>query len=358
MNSNFAAPFAARSACTHRRARALGIGQVLVRKGIPVGGAILLWVMVASQSAAQSSQPRIGLLSWTACDVSAYAEGTGEFGDLVLALREFGYNVGENLQLDCRSSGESDVGFLSAAGELVLTAPDIIVGTSQPAGQAAHEATSTIPIVSIVSGDPVAAGLAESLAKPAGNLTGLTYYATELTAKRLELLKEMLPELAKVGVLANPDVAYLPFEEDTRLAATELGLSIEIHQVRDPGGIEAAIAGMKAAGAQAVFVLPDVMFGYEAAEIAAVALKHMMPVIAWGGWFAEAGCLMAYSADYPGMVHRLADYVDRILKGANPGDLPIEQPSTFTLWINLKTAEALGIAPPETVLLIADQVIE
>lgn len=318
----------------------------------------LACTMLAGFAAAEPVTPRIGVLSWGPCDVPAYTEGTGEYGEFVLALNELGYEVGRNLDLDCRSSGQSDTGFLAAAAELVLTAPNVIVGTSQPAGQAAHDATGTIPIVAIVSGDPVAAGLAESLAKPAGNLTGLSYYATELTAKRLELLREMIPEITRVGVLANPDVAYLPFEQDTRRAANELGISVDIEQVHERDAIESAIAKMKAQGAEAVFVLPDVMFANEAGNIATVALKHTMPVMAWGSWFAEAGCLMAYSADYTGMTHRLADYVDRILKGAKPGDLPIEQPTTFSLWINLKTAQALDVIPSESVLLMADQIIE
>jgi putative ABC transport system substrate-binding protein len=298
------------------------------------------------------------VLSWDPCDVSAYAAGTGEYGEFVVALTKFGYKVGENLEIECRSSGRSDTGFQAAADELVRAAPEVIVGESQPAGQAAHQATSAIPIVAIVSGDPVAAGLAESLAKPGGNLTGLTYYATELTGKRLELLKEMLPGLASVGVLANPDVSYLPFEADTRRAAGELGISVDIHYVRDREALDAAIVQMKAEGAEAVFVLPDVMFAYEASRIAEISLKHRLPVMAWGVWFVQAGALMAYSADYTGMFQRMAYYVDRILKGAKPGDLPIEQPTTFTLWINLKTAEALGITPPESVLLMADQIIE
>ena len=148
---------------------------------------------------------------------------------------------------------------MTAAVELAAAAPDVIVATSQPAGQAAHDATRTIPIVSIVSGDPVAAGLAESLARPGGNLTGVSYYATELTAKRLELLHEMIPDIASVGVLANPDVSYLPFEEDTKRAALALNIDVKIQQLREPEALPDAFERFSADKVDAVFVLPDVM---------------------------------------------------------------------------------------------------
>jgi putative ABC transport system substrate-binding protein len=234
----------------------------------------------------------------------------------------------------------------------------VIVTTSQPAGQASRKATDTIPIVTVVSGDPVAAGLARSLAHPDGNVTGVSYYATELTAKRLALLKEMVPKLTKVGVLANPVVSYLPFEEDTKKAADRLGVAITIHQVREIDGFESAFIAMKTEGAQAVFLLPDLLFAWNAPRIATAALNQHLPTITWGTWFAEVGCLMAYSAQYDKMNRRLAFYVDRVLRGTRPGDLPIEQPTTFELWINLKTARTLELDVPPELLPRADKVIE
>ena len=204
----------------------------------------------------------------------------------------------------------------------------------------------------------MAAGLARSIAKPGGNLTGVSYYATELTAKRLELLKEMIPGIAAVDVLANPVVSYLPFEEDTKKAAGRLGVALRIHPVSELAELASAFTEMTAKNAQAVFVLPDLMFANEARRIAALALEHRLPTMAWGTWFTPAGCLMAYSARYDVLAHRLASYVDRILKGAKPGDLPIEQPMTFQLSINLKTAEALGLEVPQTLLMRADKLIE
>jgi putative ABC transport system substrate-binding protein len=273
-------------------------------------------------------------------------------------LGELGYKPGETVTIECRSAGRRYDGLATAAADLARLPVDVIVTDSEPAGRAALDATTTIPIVTIISGDPVGGGMARSLAKPGGNLTGVTYYATELTAKRLELLKEMIPEFTTVGVLANPNVSYMPFEEDTKRAAGRLGITARVHQVSEPTDLKSAFSQMKAEGAQAVFVLPDLMLASEASRIAALALEHRLPTMAWGGWYTEAGCLMAYSSDYRAMSHRLAFYVDRILKGAKPGDLPIEQPTTFKLSINLKTAAALGVEVPQSILMLADEVIE
>jgi putative ABC transport system substrate-binding protein len=298
--------------------------------------------------------PRIGMLTWADCDSALKYE----LAPFVRGLGELGYKPGETVALECRAAGEHDSGFAAAVAELVRLPVDIIVSGSQPAGRAAHNATHTIPIVTIVSGDPVAGGLADSLAKPGGNVTGVSYYATELTAKRLELLKEMIPEVGTIGVLANPNVSYLPFEEDAKRVASDLGIPLKIHQVNEADDLEVAFSQMKAEQVQAVFVLPDLMLGWETDLIARLAIEHRLPTMAWGNWFTESGCLMAYSADYEDLSHRLAYYVDRILKGAKPGDLPIEQPTTFNLSVNLKTAKALGIEVPATLLLQADEVIE
>jgi len=319
---------------------------------------VLAAALPVTAAAQPGGSPRIGLLAFWPCDPAAYAQGAGEFGPLMKGLEELGYQAGQDLSFDCRSADLDQDRFKAAATELAGLAVDVIVTTSQPAGQVAHEVTRTIPIVSVVSGDPVAAGLAQSLARPGGNLTGVSYYATELTAKRLELLREAIPQPSPLGVLSNPDVAYLPFEEDTKQAARQFGIDLKIHHVAKPAGFEAAYRQMAAEGVRAVFVLPDLMFAAEAERIARLALTHRLPVMAWGFWFAQLGCLMAYSADYGVMQHRLAFYVDRILKGADPGDLPIEQPSNFYLTVNLATAKALGIALPESILLLADEVIE
>jgi putative ABC transport system substrate-binding protein len=312
--------------------------------------ATLTLAELATAPALTAQTPRVGLLAWgrSDCDQPPFLRG----------LAELGYKPGETIMIECRSGDQSYDGLAAAASELVALGVDVIVSTSQPAGMAAHDATSAIPIVSIISGDPVAVGLAQSLAKPGGNLTGLSYYANELTEKRLELLKEAVPELATVDVLGNRAVSYLPFENDAKRAGDRLGLAMRIRHVSEPADLESAFATMKAENAEAVFVLPDMMLADQAPQIASLALEHRLPTMAWGDWYTEVGCLMAYSARYDELIYRLAYYVDRILKGAKPGDLPIEQPTTFALSINLKTAKALDLEVPQTLLLRADQLLE
>lgn len=319
---------------------------------LPLG--FFLLVFYSGFSLAQSSSnsiPIIGYLTWWNCD----RQIDKHFLD---GLRHYGYEPGESVKIECRSAGQHDAGFVTATEELVALGVDVIVSNSQPAARGASKVTNSIPIVSIISGDPVESGMAKSLSQPGGNLTGLTYYATELTGKRLEILKEALPDIEIVDVLANPIVAYLPFERDTILAAKRLGLKTRIHQVSKSEDLSSAFADMKANNAQAVFVLPDMMLAGSAQEIATLALDNQLPTMTWGYWFANAGCMISYSTWYPDLSYRLAFYVDRILKGAKPGDLPIEQPSKFVLSINLKTAKTLNINLPQTLLFRADNFIE
>ncbi len=309
-------------------------------------------VLAAAQSP-ETRAPRIGFLAWSSCEWSLRAES-----GFLRGLRDLGYIPGETIAIECRSAGKNYDGIASAAAELVDLRVDVIVGTSHPVANIARKTTDTIPIVSILSGDPVATGLARSLAGPGGNVTGVSYYATELTGKRLDLLIEAVPELTTVDVLANPRLSYLHFEEDTMKAAARLGVAARIRNVSEPADLVSAFAAMKAENAQAVFVLPDLMLGSEASRIAALSLEHRLPTMTWGTWFANAGCLLAYSAPYTDLSYRLASYVDRILKGAKPGDLPIEQPINFSLRVNLKTAKVLNLELPRTLLLRADDFIE
>ena len=318
------------------------------------GLALTLPGLAAAQSPS-TTWPRIRVLAWSPCEASWLISPSGPF---LRGLGELGHRPGETVAIECRSAGRRYDGLATAAADLVRLQVDVIVSDNQPAGRAAREATAAIPIVSILSGDPVAAGLASDLARPGGNLTGLSYYATELTAKRLELLTEVVPETKILGVLANPNLSYLPFEEDTERAAERFGMTPTVHWISEPDGLEGAFAKMKAEGAQAVFVLPDMMLSDLAGRIAELALAQRLPTMAWGSWFTQAGCLMAYSAQYEQLAHRLAHYVDRILEGADPRDLPIEQPTTFELSINLKTAQALGLELPPALMLRADEVIE
>jgi putative ABC transport system substrate-binding protein len=326
---------------------------------------IILCTCVPVLGQTSGHQPQIGLLTYQQCNLSAYLEGRGEFGAFVSGLVGFGYKPGESVSLTCRSADNQYDRLGRATSELLQSSVDVIVTSSQPAGMSAHKVTDSVPIVTVISGNPVAAGLAGSLGHPGMNVTGVTYYATELTEKRLELLKQMLPELKTVGILhnpafteVNPDLEPLPFEDDARKAAQALGLKMSVQHARQPDDLEAAITRMKADGAQAVLVLPDLMFAAEAKRIADLALVVKLPSMSWGDWFTKAGCLMSYAADYAQMNRRLAFYVDRILKGAKPGDLPIEQPSRFALSINLRTAKGLGLEPSPRLMAMAEMIIE
>jgi putative ABC transport system substrate-binding protein len=313
--------------------------------------ALLLSLFLGSSALGQSAPkvPHIGWLDfWSECDSSWLESG----------LRDLGYVPGTSVIIDCRNAGRQYERLPIAAAELVKLNVDVIVAASQPTAQAAHDATQKIPIVMIASGDPIGAGLVKSLDHPGGNVTGLTYYATELTAKRLELLRDAVPSIAKIGVLANPAVAYLPFEKDTLKAGAALGISVVIHQVSEPADIDAAIQEMANEGADAIFVLPDLMLASEPERIGRVALAHRLPTMAWGSWFTKAGVLMAYSAEYPNMTRSLAGFVDKILKGAKPSDLPVDQPDLFRLSINQSTARALGVKWSPSVLARVDEEIE
>lgn len=297
-----------------------------------------------------AGMPKIGLLSWSSCERLP--------GSLMAGLAELGYIPGKTFTLDCRSAEQNYDRLLPAAEDLVRAGVDVIVATSHPTARAAHLATETVPIVMIASGEPIGSGLVHSLAHPGGNVTGLSYYATELTEKRLEMLRDMVPSASVIGVLSNPAVAYLPFEEDTKRAARSLNVRLAFHAVSSPADIAAAFAVMPTEGVNAVFILPDLMLGSQAEQIAELALRDGMPTMAWGGWFTKAGVLMAYSAEYPAMGRTLATYVDKILKGAKPADLPVDQPTRFVLSINLKTARALGIEIPQRLAAQADEMVE
>ena len=314
---------------------------------------ILIFPSLAVAQSLTTQLSRVGYLAWSSCEWLSNLDEP-----FLRGLTDLGYKPGETVIIECRSANGHNEGLATAAAELVGLRVDVIVSGSEPAARAIYGVTKTIPIVSIFSGDPIAAGMANSLAQPGGNVTGVSYYATELTGKRLDLLKKAVPELTRVDVLSNPDVSYFPFEKDTKQAAQRLGIAVRVHHVREPADIDKAFTVMKAENAQAVFVLPDLMLAGEGSRIATLALEQQLPTMAWGYWYANQGCLLAYSAWYPDLDYRLAFYVDRILKGAKPGDLPIEQPTNYVLSINLKTAEALGLKLPQTLLLQADKFIE
>jgi putative tryptophan/tyrosine transport system substrate-binding protein len=296
--------------------------------------------------------PRIGFLTWDTCPGpdSVFAAG----------LRDAGYTWNQTVHVLCRSA-DGDYGRLAeAATALVSQKVDAIAALTHVTAYAARRATSSIPIVMIASGDPVGTGLVVSLSRPGGNVTGLTYYATELVEKRLQLLKEMVPVASRIAVLANPASAHVfgIYTQDAERAARVLGLQLvkaEASQPRELDGVfDAAVRG----GAQGLLVLTDPMLSAQARRIAELAAHHRLPAMYWGKRFVEVGGLAAYSADFDAMVRRSTYYLDRILKGARPSELPVEQPTRFALIINLKAAAALGLTLPPSMLVRADQVIE
>jgi ABC-type uncharacterized transport system substrate-binding protein len=274
-------------------------------------------------------------------------------------LRELGYVEGQNIAIEYRSAEGKDERLPGLAAELVRLKVDVIVAASPPAIEAAKQATKTIPIVFTVSGDPVAEGFVASLARPGGNLTGLTTIGPELVGKQLEMLKTVAPKVSRVAVLQNPsNQGHAPMLRQAEGAARALGVQLQVLKARTPSEIEAAFAAMSNQRAGGVLVLRDAVFRTLRAQIAALAAKNRLPAVYGLREEAEAGGLMAYGASVPQLFRRAATYVDKILKGAKPADLPVEQPTKFELVINLKTAKALGLTIPPSLLGQADQVIQ
>ncbi len=273
-------------------------------------------------------------------------------------LRELGYVEGQNLIVESRRAEGRPERLPVLMNEVIQRNVDVLVTWSTSAAVAAKNATSTVPIVVAVMGDPVRSGLAASLARPGGNLTGLSVgFGEGLVGKWLELLQDMVPRLSTVAVIANPDNSIArDLTKELRSIAPARGLKLQIIELRDAAALDRAFeqAGRKA---QAAMVLPDsTAFAYRA-QVTALAAKHRLPTIYPNRDYIEAGGLITYGPDFSVMFRRAADYVDKIFKGAKPGDLPIEQPTQFVLVVNLNTAKALGMTIPESILLRADEVI-
>ncbi len=322
-----------------------------------VGSIVTLLLSLLAVPLAAAAQPsgtvyRIGFLS-TAPPPAHRWEA------LLDGLRERGYREGQNLVFERRFSEGHAERFPEFAAELVRLRVDLIIVTTTPAALAAKHATTTIPIVSPTAIDPVEAGLAASLARPGGNLTGLSILAPELNGKRLELLQEVVPGMTRVAVLwnaANP--ANAAAWEETQAAARALGLLLHSQDVRSPQDLEGAFARMAQARPEALLVLGDALLGMHRQPIAAFATQQHLPSV-----FAEresvvADGLMSYGPSLPDLYRRAATYVDKILTGTKPADLPVEQPLKFELVLNLKTAQALGLTIPPVVLFQADEVIQ
>ena len=317
-----------------------------------LGGATAIWPLAAyAQQAAKV--PRIGFLfygsSGPSPELDAFRQG----------LRELGYIEGQNITVEYRFASGQVERLPDLAAELVRLKPDVIVTPGTPASVAAKQATSTIPIVFAGVADAVGAGLVANLARPGGNITGLTSISAELGGKRLELLKRLVHNVSRVAVLYNPaDRSNVLVLKELQEAAPALTLTLQPFEVREPGEFEGAFAAMTRERADAMFGAAGILTFQHRQTVVDLAAKSRIPTL-WGHrQFVEAGGLMSYAVNFYDQIRRTAAYVDQILKGAKPGDLPVQQPTKFELILNLRTAKALGLTIPPSVIAIADEVTE
>jgi putative ABC transport system substrate-binding protein len=320
-----------------------------------IGLAVLLIVSVSAPVSGQGQPPagdvpRIGVLTFVTMTNVVQ-------DDFRQGLREHGYVEGKNIAVEWRSAeGRTDRAEVLAA-ELVRLKVAVIVAEFTPAVLAAKKATQTIPIVMASAGDPVTTGLVASLSRPGGNITGFTNLAAELSGKRLDLLRETIPGLKRVGLLIQgADPLDKVFVSETRKAAARAGIELNVERVPRPEDLDSALSSMTKERVGALVVMAHLPVPVHRA--ASLSLRHHFPTISLLNQFAEAGGLMSYGASVSDIRRRAATHVDRILKGAKPADLPVEQPTKFELVINLKTAKALGLTIPQSILVRADQVIE
>ena len=319
-------------------------------------GATTAWPLAAHTQ--QKSMPVIGYLGGGPPDLSGSSVAAFRQG-----LRELGYIEGRNIVIEYRwAEGNTDL-FPALADELVAFKVDVIMTAGGTLGAlAAKQATTTLPIVFGVVGDPIAEGLVTSLARPGGNVTGLSNVTNDLVGKWLELLKQVVPAVSLIAVLWKPD-SMPEHAKEVRLkeafaSAQALGVQLQVVEARGPANLDGAFLEISAKGASALVVLTTPIFLLERQRIVDLAAKNRLPTVYATRNYVDAGGLMSYGPNFPDLHRRAATYVDKILKGAKPSDLPVEQPTKFALVINLKTAKTLGLTVPPTLLAQADDVIE
>ena len=316
----------------------------------------LLAAPLAAEAQPAAKVARIGFLSTS---LAANPHLTDAFGQ---GLRDLGYVEGRTVVIEYRDAEGNLERLPALAAELVALKVDVIVSPNTPAALAAKQATRTLPIVFVGVGEPVASGLVSSLARPGGNVTGLSVVSPELVGKWLELLTQAVPEVSRVAVLRQPGAMDERTEKDmlkgAEVAARALGVRLQFVEARSSADLERAFSDMIRERAGALTVRPAPMFVSERRRLVALAAKNRLPAVYPWREFVDAGGLMAYGPNLADLYRRAAPYVDKILRGAKPGDLPVEQPTKFELAINLKTAKALGLTIPPSLLQRADQVIE
>ena len=309
-------------------------------------------VLLPGIAAGQRKKPVIGLLWNDSVKPSPYA------AVLIAALRERGYVVPRDVGIEDRVGLEGYSGYGKDVADLVNAKVDIIVTNGTTALQAAAKATKDIPIVAITGSDPVALGFAASLSRPGGNITGISALTVGLAAKRIELLKELVPGVSRIGLLLAPNVANPVNVRESEAAARSLNLQIQPMEVRAADEIESRIAELAKSGVRAISVTAATLLSSHSGRVVAAMAKNRVPAVYPNERYVEAGGLMTYSTSVNRAFERAAGYVERILKGARPGELAIEQQQEFELVINSKTAQALGLKIPPAILVRADRVIQ
>ena len=316
-----------------------------------LGGAALGWPLGAY---AQPKIPRIGFMgnSTAALEanlVDAFREG----------LSDLGYEEGRNIVIEYRWADGNYDRFPALVAELIAAKVDAIVTAGTPAALAVKKATTTVPLVMVAVGDPVGTGLVPSLARPGGNLTGLSSIAPDLEGKRLQLLREIVPALSHVAMFVNSlNPFHVSSMKQARAAAQTMGIKLQLHDIRKSEDLDDAFAAIRKERPDALLILADRVFLHNRERMMDFTREQRLPNVNAYKELVEVGGLMSYGPSYEDMHKRAAIYVDKILKGAKPADLPIEQPSKFTFIINLKTAKALGVTVPSQLLGLADQLIE
>lgn len=325
------------------------------RRRLFIAALVLGLCLVPFLASAQPAKPlpRIGYVA-----IGSATAYKAFFDSFRAGLAELGYVEGRTIAIEPRFADGVPERLAPLLDELLRSKIDLIVSQG-PAIHIVSEVVKSVPVVFAFSGDAVSAGFSDSFARPTGNLTGVSFMAVELNGKRLQLLKEVLPDVTRVALLANPMHAgeHLELAESRRVAAA-LGVTLQYLQVRSIAEIDAAFDAMLRERAEAIVAVPDNLLFLERARLGEFAARHRLPVISGWAEFARSGGLLTYGPNLTKSVHRLAGYVDRILKGANPIDLPIERPAEFELVVNLKTAQVTGIDIPPAVLAVADEVIE
>jgi len=317
-----------------------------------VGGTVVTWPLATR--AQQPKPPTIGYFGATTA--AAEKLRTNAF---VQRLGELGWIDGQTVAIEYRWAESRTERFPEVAADLVRLRVDTIVATSIAAALACKQATAVIPIVFPLAGDPLGTGLVTALARPGGNVTGLSNQGADLAGKRLEVLREVNPRLRKLAVLANAEYAGRVSEiADIQTAARTLGLDVAVFEIRPTGDISPVFDTMRKDGAGALYIVGDTFMNSNRARIGTLAIQARLPTIYVAREYVEAGGLMSYGANIPHLFARAAELVDKILRGTKPGDIPVEQPTKFELVINLKTANALGLSIPQTLLATADEVIE